>query len=73
MRRRKRNVPSLNNKCFYVLNPGVIQISLGLKFEDGEDDFEDVIFSVTCDDEAKAIRRVKKFVKMLIFEFGGRK
>lgn len=57
-------------ECFHVQNTNQIVVSLGMKFEQGEDDFEDVDFIVSnCDDPSKAIDRVSKFVKLLSIEF----
>lgn len=58
--------------CFYTMSPRGIEVSLGLQFEKGEDDFQDATFLVTnCENKKRAIGRVEKFVKMLADEFGG--
>ena len=59
--------------CFYSLKDGYIEVSLGLKFDKNEDNFEDVTFRVAnCASANQAIRRVEKFVRILADEFGER-
>lgn len=47
------------------------EVAVGIKFDPGEDDFEDVTFLVSNEeDEQKAIERVWKFIGMLVEEYG---
>lgn len=55
---------------FYACDESVVLVSLGLKFGENHEKFEDVLFRVAnCDSKKEALAKVRDFVAMLVEEY----